>query len=125
MFWVEMGGGLGGEMPTNRVFGPRNVMSNGCVVRTRIGRDSRNHYFWFRKEGSKRLSLISLGELWFLVRVSCACYWCRKIGSWVVMFLSRRLVLLWGWDLLREIGQEIYSSIFPGTFPNPEVEMTS
>jgi hypothetical protein len=23
-------------MPTSRVFGPRNVMSDGCVVRTRI-----------------------------------------------------------------------------------------
>ena len=36
VFWVEMGGGLGGEMPTNRAFGPRNVMNNRGVVRTRI-----------------------------------------------------------------------------------------
>ena len=36
VFWVEMGGRLGGEMPNNRAFGPRNVMNNRGVVRTRI-----------------------------------------------------------------------------------------
>ena len=30
-----MGCKTGGEMSTGRVLGPRNVMSNGCVVRTR------------------------------------------------------------------------------------------
>ena len=36
VFWVEMGGRLGGEMPNSRAFGPRNVMNNRGVVRTRI-----------------------------------------------------------------------------------------
>ena len=89
---------IGGEMSTGRVLGPRNVMSNGCVVRTRTASGISMMVvitiFRFGMEGSKRLSLISCGELWFLVRVSCARYRYRMTGSWAVMFLNRRQVLL-------------------------------
>ena len=65
VFWVEMGGKLGGEMPTDRAFGPRNVMNNRGVVRTR----SLGHCFGSEGRQRKGLSCISDGvgcDLWLL-----------------------------------------------------------
>ena len=84
VFWVEMGGRLGGEMPNNRAFGPRNVMNNRGVVRTRVRSGISmivSATVLVQKEG-KMLSCTFLGKLQYCPGFVCLFCWCRKTGGW-------------------------------------------
>ena len=99
IFRFGMGCKNGGEMPVSRAFGPRDVMSDGCVVKKTCVVSGISMTVVITISGSGRRQqmvyhLFLFGELWFLVRVSCARYRCRMNGSWAMMFLNRRQVLL-------------------------------
>ena len=99
IFRFGMGAKIGFEMPISRAFGPRDVMSDGCVVKKTCVVSGISMTVVITISGSGRRQqmvchLFLLESCGFLVRVSCARYRCRMNGSWAVMFLNRRQVLL-------------------------------
>ena len=94
-----MGGRLGGEMPNNRAFGPRNVMNNRGVVRTRIRLGISLIVLAVVLVQEAKCCHVLLWESCSIVRGSCACFvGVGRPGGGDA--LNWELVLLWCQQLM-------------------------